>query len=250
MSRKRPTFPLDKQEIRRERLRIASRSPLTWIPPIAVIVIGSMLRLPPVVTLVGLAVVAVALVLFWRAQTRYLETRIAGHMINSSNREQNKVITAQMEELTRSGREGYAITLGKFLEHKQSIEAELHSDGEATEEEQNVENLVDAVCHGAGEQFHAITKIERRQSAINRTDEEYQRLETSRRELLGQVIDSFKTLKRTGKELAYILDPTKVAEAHEKPARDLEELAEKLRQEQEIAKRTRERMERDAIKGI
>ncbi len=152
-----------------------------------------------------------------------------------------------MAELTAGGREGYAITLGKFLQLKQAVEAELHADGRAEDDEQNVEALVDSLCAGVGEQFEAITRIERRQAAISRAEEEFSRLEVARVELLGQVIDSFKTLKRTAKELAYILDPTQVAAAHEKPARDLGELADKLRAEEEIARRTRERMERDAV---
>ena len=242
-----PTFPLDREEIRRERWRIALTAPLTWLSVGAVIAFGLLFKLPGPTVAIALAVVAVALFFFWRAQTRYLERRIAGHLINKSNREQDTTITEQMAELSNSGREGYAITLGKFLQLKQAIEAELHSDGKATEDEKNVEGLVDTLCAGVCEQFQAITRIERRQAAVTRSDEEYSALEESRRELLGQVIDSFKSLKRTSKELAYILDPTKVAAAHEKPARDLGELAENLRAEEEIARRTRERMARDAV---
>lgn len=247
MAAKRTTFPLDKEEISRERISIALRSPLTWIPLLLVLGLGILLKLPPLVIAIALLVILVALFFFWRAQTRFLEKRVTGHLIKRSNSKQDRAILEQMADLGKSGRDGYAITLGKFLQLKQAIETELLSDGVADKGEQNLETLVDTLCAGVSEQFTAIQRIERRQSAISRAADEYERLEASRRELLGQIIDSFKTLKRTRKELAYILDPTKVAAAHEKPSRDLGELASRLRDEEEIARRTRERMAKDAV---
>ena len=65
-------------------------------------------------------------------------------------------------------------------------------------------------------------------------------------ELLCQVIEAYKTLKKTREDLPFILDPSATS-AVEKPDTDLQSIVDQLRHEEEIAQNTRARMRRDAI---
>ena len=169
-------------------------------------------------------------------------------MISEENANENAELAKEMEQLSADGFDGYAITMGKFLQHKRSIEAALaERPGESLQEKQ-VGDLVDSICFGVAEQFKSVAAIEKRIALLqdSRESEEFETLTADRRELLCQVIDAYKSLKKTRHDLPFILDPS-TESAVAKPEVDLQGLVDQLRAEEEIARNTRSRMRRDSI---
>ena len=173
--------PLERSELRPERVRVASQ---TRLPIVLLLVAGGAIaafafKVPP-----GYILIAIVLILAIRWYIRYQSgspkrrKEMAEELITRENQSENDQIVTEMRALTAEGFDGYAITLGKFLQHKRQIEAELEKrEGESPQQTQ-VAQLVDSICFGVAEQFHSIAAIEKRLGVLqdSRGGEEYEAL--------------------------------------------------------------------------
>ena len=243
--------PLERSELRRERARVATqtRFPIILLLLVAGAVAFFVFNIP-----IGYILIAIVLILAIRWYIRFQSSspkrrkEITEVLITKKNRTENDRLVADMQALSAEGFDGYAITLGKFLQHKCNIEKELEKRAGESPQEKQVAELVDSICFGVAEQFRSIAAIEKRLALLrdSRDSQEHQKLTDDRRELLCQVIDAYKSLKKTALDLPFILDPSATS-AVERPETDLQSLVDQLREEEDIARNTRERMRRDSI---
>ena len=243
--------PLDRRELRRERAGVASSSgwPISLILILGGAVALFVFNIPPGYILIA---ILLALALRWliryRSKSPKIRREITEILITEENSAENDKLVTEMRHLSYEGFDGYAITLGKFLQHKRHIETQLHEGSGGSAQQKQVAGLVDSICFGVAELFQSVASIEKRLDVLrdSRGGEEFKALTADRRELLSQVIDAYKTLKKTRQDLPFILDPS-AASAVKKPEGDLQGLVDQLRREEEIARNTRARMRRDNI---
>ena len=243
--------PIDRSELRRERARVATQ---TRFPIVLFLLIGGAIAFFILDVPLGYILIAIALILLARWLFRFISSspkrrrEVTDVLLSEEDREENDELTAEMKALSEEGFDGYAITLGKFLQHKRHIEIELEKrKGDAPKEKQ-VAELVDSICFGVAEQFRSVAGIEKRLAILNgsRDAEEREALTADRRELLSQVINAYKTLKKTRADLRFILDPSTTS-AVKKPDTNLQTLVDQLQYEEEIARKTRARLRRDSV---
>ena len=247
--------PIERSEYRRERA-LAAAMVEKQQAGFMVVFFGAMATIGTAVLSFTLWVLLPAIVIiliarwFLRFQSKSAKAgrEVSGVIIRDERRHDRSTLASRMEQLSASGFDGYAITLGKFLQHKHKIDAEIAAGSKDSPQAEQVSKLVDSICFGVAEQFERVSALEKRLAALSDSPDSdgYQSLAKDRTELLTQVIDAYKTLKKTRHELPLILDPSATATAKH-PGVDLGELVDQLRHEEEIARKTRERMQRDAI---
>jgi len=243
--------PLERRELRRERARVATRR--QWPIFLIVIAAGAVAFFAfdvPVgyILIAGLLILAAHWYIRYQSSSPRRRREMSQIMISEEDALENEKLAKEMKALSDDGFDGYAITLGKFLQHKRSIEAALTSRPGDSPQEKQVGQLVDSICFGVAEQFQSVAGIEKRIALLQDShgSDEYETLSDDRRELLCQVIDAYKTLKQTRHDLPFILDPSSESSV-KKPDVDLAGLVDQLQAEEEIARSTRARMRRDSI---
>jgi len=241
------TFPLPDDVIRREKLRALVTSPLIWIPQIITVLTGLFLKWKWWVILLVMIGVFFVCALIWQARSARLGKKITKRIIKQSNEGQDTELLERVRQFEKDGMDGYAVTLGKFVQLKQQIEKELHEDGtaELSKGAQEVESMVDILCYGVADQFEAASEVERRLATLTSDkSEERAKLKAARKELLGQVIEGYKSLRKTRSQLAYLIKPASKIKAGV-PKVDLNTIIHQLKEKDEIASNTRSRMKRD-----
>jgi len=247
----RPTFPLPPEEIRKEKLRAFFTSKQVWIPFFLLIAIGISAE-TPVWALVPLLVLAFfVLALIWQARSRRLLGKITERIVRKSNTGQDAALVARIRGFSKSNDDGYAVTLGKFLEAKQEIEARLHVDGKPTSASgEEVEKLVDAISIGAADEFDAVIDLEKQLRALDpgrRAD--LQLLRARQKEHLTRVIEAYKAVKAARSELDLIVAAARPeaanAQASEPTTNALDASIDRLKEETRIAVEGRFRATRD-----
>ncbi len=203
MDKQRPTFPLPPEAIRNEKIRAFLTSKQVWIPFLVLVAAGIYGDTPvwALVPLLGLAFFVLALV--WQAHSGRLLGKITERIVAKSNRTQDASLVARIRALSEGGEDGYAVTLGKFLEAKQAIEAGLHPGGKPTTPGgEDIEKRVDAISFGVADSFDAVLELEKQIRALEPGRREDLRLLRARqKEHLTRIIDAYKVVKSALSEL-------------------------------------------------
>ncbi len=236
------TFPLPDEDIRKEKLRALFTSPLVWVPQISILGMGLYLKWPVWLILAVMVGAFFVCALIWQARSGTLEKRITKRIIAKSNTEQDRELVAKIKQFEERDADGYAVTLSKFLELKQKIEATLHANPDTSDDEKAVEKTIDALCFGVAEELEAATELEAHLDSTS-DPEEHRKLADARKELLARVIEGYKSLKKTKARLAARSRPKDASVG--KSSLDLDAILADLRTEEEIAKNTRSRLRKD-----
>lgn len=248
MDESHPTFPLPDDVIRREKLSALITSPLIWIPQILVLLTGLYLKWKWWIIIIAMIATLIICALIWQARSPKLSKKITRRIIKSSNENQDSELLARVQQFEKDGMDGYAVTLGKFIHLKQQIEKELHSgNDELSKGAQEVERMVDSLCFGVADQFDSATEIERRLARLTSSESgQQEKLAAARKEILSQVIEGYKSLCKTRSQLSYLIKPeSKISSKMNKV--DLDSIIHQLKTEDEIASKTRSRLDNDLL---
>ena len=205
----RHTFPISRSRIRGRKAQLLLESPLNW-GAIAAAVIGP-LALGAGAWGVGCGLLASAFGLqhYWRGRAQELESQVLLDLIDASNREQDEALRQSMMHLRFAGRHNYAVTLGRFLVLKRTIDQRLKQSERVDEQRQQVENLVDELCFGVRDHILEIIAIEEKTASILVSYDANELLETneSRKKLLNQIVEAFAAVNETSRNLDLMLEP-------------------------------------------
>jgi hypothetical protein len=243
--RVRPTFPLDKQLIQRYRWKNWLRSPLTW-GTLAVALgaaVVARIPLPGMAVLLGTAIGG--LTAYWKSQTAKLDAEAVSAIIKASNEQQDIELQRIMDELRADGHHQYSVCLGKFLLLKQHIEEYLHEDGALTKRKQQIEVLVDGMCHAICDQLTRLTRLHNQLSSVL-TSGNPEKLAQLRNEIDDShklVMDGYSAIYSTAENLGAMLQPgVTTTSREEQESQVMDRLIEQLQEETEVAKRVHERL--------
>jgi hypothetical protein len=165
------------------------------------------------------------------------------------NLKQEDAMSQRLKRLRKSRASDLAITLGKFAELKREIEEEISGGDDVPVSAADVEAIVDALCFGVADELDALAQVQGRLARpdLQITDEQKSELEDHQRELFSGISQAYKTLRETRYNLDAILHPTSL----DLPKRDqeLENVVLRLKEETEIAKRVRQRLDQASMKA-
>ena len=139
--------PLQRSELRRERVRVATSKRWLAILLLPLIIGGALasflFHIPPSYVLTAIILIlAVLWIIRYQSSTPKKRREITEILISEANRAENEKLVAAMRQLSSEGFDGYAITLGKFLQHKRNIEAALQQRSADSPQENQVAELV------------------------------------------------------------------------------------------------------------
>ena len=146
---------------------------------------------------------------YWRSKGQQLEASVLTELIDASNLAQDEALRQAMWKLRVSGRHNYAVTLGRFLVLKRTIEQRLKQGSPIDQQRRQVENLVDELCFGVCDHIREIVAIEEKTASILVTNDANELLETNetRRKLLNQIVDAFGVVSDTCRNIELVLQP-------------------------------------------
>ena len=201
------------------------------------------------ISLILVAVTTLALWYYWRLTGKALGRRILKQVIKESNLKQEDAMSQRLKRLRKSRASDLAITLGKFAELKREIEEEISGGDDVPVSAADVEAIVDALCFGVADELDALAQVQGRLARpdLQITDEQKSELEDHQRELVSGISQAYKTLRETRYNLDAILHPTSL----DLPKRDQElgDVVLRLKEETEIAKRVRQRLDQASMKA-
>ena len=159
-------------------------------------------------------------------------------IVSESNREQDKALANRMRSLHQRGSADYAVNFGRFLQAKTEIERAIHSDGEVlTGAKEQVEKLVDSLCFGVAEEFDRLIQLDEKPQNSQGAEKSTQ---SERQELVERIQRAYRTLSETQNNLPVILNPAGKPGARESR---LDDVIDRLKEEADIARRVKERLE-------
>lgn len=146
---------------------------------------------------------------YWRSRGQQLEASVLMDLIDASNLAQDEALRQAMWKLRVSGRHNYAVTLGRFLVLKRTIEQRLKQGSPIDQQRREVENLVDELCFGVCDHIRDIVAIEEKTASILVSNDANELLETNetRRKLLNQIVDAFGAVSDTCRNIELVLQP-------------------------------------------
>ena len=205
----RHTFPIDPRRIRNRKAQLLVESPINWGSVLGAILLPLALGTGGWGVMLALLVVAYALRQYWRMRGQELESAVLLDLIDASNREQDEALRESMMYLRSAGRHNYAVTLGRFLILKQTIDRRLKQTERIDQQRQQVENLVDELCFGVRDHIRDIIAIEERTASILVSNDASELLETNetRKKLLNQIVEAFGAVNETCRNLDLMLEP-------------------------------------------
>ncbi len=240
-----PTFPLDKSLIRRFRWKKILRSPVTWAVGIGVLTLGTIagLRVPGLSFLAGVA--AVGLFKFWQSKNGELEADAIQEIIRTSNAQQDAELTRIVNELHAHHQDAYATCLGKFLLLKQHIEQALHAEGKLTRRAEELEVLVDRLCSAVCSQLTQIVRVNQRLPGVltSSNPKHLEAVQNAISDAQGRIRHAYTALYETAQSVtATDPDTSRLITRANNDSVVMDRLIEKLREENEIAQRVKERL--------
>ncbi len=241
----RSTFPIPPAKLWSLKLQTALASPMTWAPFLPVVGAFTFLDVGPGMFLGLLAAVSIGVSVYWKKQSAKLEGKMLERLIKESNEAQDTKIAEITRQLMREGSRDYAMTLGSFLETKQSIEKALHHDGsELTPQKEEIESLVDTVTFGVADQLQRLAEFDQRleKPTYPLTEAQREQIDEARHQIAQQVQHAWETIDETWRNLGKMLDPTSGLTQEVGTHDSLDHAISRLREEKEIAERVRERM--------
>lgn len=241
----RSTFPIPTAKLRMRKLQAALASPISWAPFLPVVGAYTFFDLGTLPFLGLLLAVGVGIGSYWKKEAVKLESSLLERLITESNEAQDSKIGEIIRDLMKNGSPDYAMTLGSFLETKQSIEKALHNDESSlTPQKEEIDSLVDKVTFGVADQLQRLAEFDQRleKPTFPLTDTQQERIEISRRQIARQVQHAWETIDETWQNLGELLDPTAGLAAETGRHDHLDLAIARLREEKDIAERVRERM--------
>jgi len=204
----RSTFPLDGDLVKDRAKRAVWHSSVTWIPVLGVTAAYCVFDVHWLPSLISAAVVAVFLIVYWKARWLGVLKQAQLDLISEHNRAQNKKLQEAVVELQRGGFPDLGITLSRFLHLKEKIESRIHETPQLTHEEEQVETTVDSLCFGVLDQLRKQAEIgQELASSRVRDSARRERLETTLKEIVDQIDEALATLQETWDNLDVILGP-------------------------------------------
>lgn len=205
----RRTFPLDSKKLKARKRDTVLKSPLNWVALGGALLVPTLLNLGILGALIFVGATGLGLKKYWQGRHAQIEAEILSSLIEESNREQDAVLQKAMFDLKLKGRHNYAVTLGRFLLLKQTIEKRVHKDSFITEQKKKIENLVDEICFGVRDNIQTIVQIEEKTASILISSDANEFIETDdvRRKLLTQIINAYSSLNDTYENLEKLLEP-------------------------------------------
>jgi hypothetical protein len=172
-----------------------------------------------------------------------LMIRSIRELASESNIRQDASISQLMNELLEASHTQYAISLGKFLLLKQTIERELHSDGLIDERRQYLERQVDALCHEVCREIHLLAQDSEMLSRIltGATPESLEDFSKKQERGHLRILHAYQTLSEIASKLSSLLNPGTVLDRTEE-TREFDRLLEVLKAETKIAQIVEERV--------
>lgn len=243
----RKTFPLDRKKLKARKNELILKSPVNWLSLAGGILLILVFKLGFGKALIVLALMGFCLKQYWSIQGESLESDILTSLIHESNKEQDQVLRSSIRDFKREGRYNYAVTLGRFLFLKQSIEQRLHEDSEITDNKKQIENLVDEICFRVRDNINRIIDIEEKTASILVSYHAEELIETDqvRRKLLMQIVEAFSTLSDTYDNLEILLNPGLF---ESESGETLDEIIERLQSENTIIKNVHEEIYEEIYK--
>jgi len=244
----RTTFPISDGKLRTRKWKLALGSPLTWAPFLPVFGAFAFLGIGPFLFGVLCLGVTVGVAFYWRGHHLKLENQIIAALIAESNAVQDQALAGTMARLKSAGYANHTETLGRFLHQKQRIEAALlQSATTSPGARQEIETLVDKLVFGVADQLTRVAELSDRldRPAVPLTPDRQKGLEQNRREISNQIREAWETLGETWDQLGSLLAPGDGLDGIDATHSGLDSAIAKLRHEQEIARRVRERMNAD-----
>ncbi|MDA7525570.1 hypothetical protein N8525_00255 [Verrucomicrobiales bacterium] len=242
-------FPIAEEEIQTRKWLARLSSPVTWAVYGALGLLLYILKPLWWISLILVAVTTLALWYYWRLTGKALGRRILKQVIKESNLKQEDAMSQRLKRLRKSRASDLAITLGKFAELKREIEEEISGGDDVPVSAADVEAIVDALCFGVADELDALAQVQGRLARpdLQITDEQKSELEDHQRELVSGISQAYKTLRETRYNLDAILHPTSL----DLPKRDQElgDVVLRLKEETEIAKRVRQRLDQASMKA-
>lgn len=238
----RRTFPIDRERLKKEKLKLFAKSPLTIGAAAGGLVLLVSLPLNILAQAILVLGVGYGLHRYWKSSDDRLESEVLAFLIEESNKQQDEALRESMTQLQKMGRHNYSVTLGRFLILKQAIEARLHEDEKVTQAKRELENLVDEICFSVKENIFRIIEIEERTASILVSQNAHELVETNstRRELLNQIVHSFDVIDDTYMNLETLLQPGQFSESQEAP---IEKMIHRLKAENELARSVQARLD-------
>lgn len=242
-------FPIAEEEIQTRKWLARLSSPVTWAVYGALGLLLYILKPLWWISLILVAVTTLALWYYWRLTGKALGRRILKQVIKESNLKQEDAMSQRLKRLRKSRASDLAITLGKFAELKREIEEEISGGDDVPVSAADVEAIVDALCFGVADELDALAQVQGRLARpdLQITGEQKSELEDHQRELVSGISQAYKTLRETRYNLDAILHPTSL----DLPKRDQElgDVVLRLKEETEIAKRVRQRLDQASMKA-
>jgi hypothetical protein len=235
-------LPIAEEEIVQKKWIARLTSSVTW-SVYAVLALAILVIKPAWWVSVLLVVVTTAgLWYYWRLTGAALEKRILKRVITKSNLKQEGEMSNRIRALQEQRAGDLAITLGKFVEMKKEIEAEIARGENVPEAAAQVEGMIDELCFGVADQLEHLAQAQGRLARpdVQLVADKEEELKDTQRELVTTISQAYKTLTNTRYNIDAILHPLKL----DVPKRDgeLDEVVSRLKEETEIAKRVRSRM--------
>ena len=242
-------LPIAEEEIQTQKWLARLSSPVTWAVYGALGLLLYLLKPMWWISVILVAVTTLALWYYWRLTGSALEKRILKRVIKKSNLKQEDAMTDRLERLRKSRASDLAITLVKFVELKREIEQEIASGDDVPEAAGDVEAMVDALCFGVADELDDLAQVQGRLARPDLQIAEAQKseLENHQRELVSGISQAYKTLRETRYNLDAILHPTSLDLP--KREKELGDVVLRLKEETEIAKRVRQRLDQASMKA-
>lgn len=244
----RATFPISDAKLRARKWKLALGSPLTWAPYLPVFGAFAFLGMGPLLFGALCLGVTVGVAFYWRRYHLKLENQIIADLIAEHNAAQDQALASVMGRLRSTGHPDQADTLGRFLHQKQRIEAALlQSAATSPGARREIETLVDTLVFGVADQLSRVAELSDRlnRPAVPLTPDRRRSLEQNRSDISEQIGQAWETIAETWDQLGSLLSPVDGLEGIDTTHSGLDSAIAKLRHEQEIARRVRERMNSD-----
>ena len=245
----RSTFPVPQRRLQFEKLKAALAAPLTWAAYLPAVGAFAFLDVGPVLFGALLAGTTAGLGWYWRRESAKLESSILEQLVRESNEAQDEHLLGQAMDFLARGFEPYATSLRSFVQLKRKIERGLHAQEHEAHALQvsQLEQQVDELVFGVSDQLQRLVNLRDRLEGGNVVLSESQKktLQADARLIEESVEKAWLVLEDTWQGLGEMLHPSLSLEADDAGTARLDRAVDRLRDEQEVSRRVRERLEED-----
>ncbi len=207
-----PTVPLTWDRIHARTWRKAVFSAVLPMLAIGGALFGASLQWGVAGTLAStVATTAIGFWAYWNHSATRLEQLVIHEMVRESYIQQDEIICRRIETLNSSGHYEFAKCLREFLDLKQSIEMEMHRDGQWNARKARFESLVDGITGMVCREFTELATLDNGTAQLMASGNR-NRLETFHRERshrMDRVMRAYQLMLLTKRRLALIMTQSK-----------------------------------------